>query len=48
MKVAAVVPMKLNSRRLPGKNIKSFTAFEDDADEIDCLEVFRRYAPKRL
>ena len=25
MKVAAVVPMKLNSRRLPGKNIKSFT-----------------------
>ena len=30
------------------QNIKSFTAFEDDADEIDCLEVFRRYAPKRL
>ena len=30
------------------QNIKSFTAFEDDADEIVCLEVFRRYAPKRL
>lgn len=25
MKIVAVVPMKLNNRRLPGKNIKSFT-----------------------
>lgn len=25
MKTVAVVPMKLNNRRLPNKNIKSFT-----------------------
>lgn len=29
-------------------NIKSMTAFEDDTDEIDYLDVLRRYAPHRL
>lgn len=30
------------------ENVKSLTAFEDDADEIDYLDVLRRYAPQRL
>lgn len=30
------------------QNIKSLTAFEDDTDEIDYLDVLRRYAPQRL
>lgn len=30
------------------QNVKSLTAFEDDTDEIDCIEVFRQTDPQCL
>lgn len=30
------------------QNIKSFTVFEDDTDEINYLDILRRHTPERL